>query len=396
MIQRGKRFWVKLLVGVAYGILVVDVLVLAVLVAPLRASPQVSTDALADHERPSETFADQVLVLPTHDPSKPWPTRTPLPTPTPWLVAVVRLAAQRQAELESARSAAQAHANPSGIAPTPEPAGASIQTATTPTNAVALADNSSNGGGAQKAQIQPAGTAARSQLEASPAGTPSPTPEAPSSAEPSGTATPTAPAPAESQETPTDAPGPTLTPATPEPSPAKTQGDEAQFTAYVEGHYNTIADQPLEITGVTFAHPDSGIPLVTVELSGGVWNNVFAAQAVDVIADYGGRLLNDTKSYFNGQSCSVNVVSRYETSDPDGCTSIPSWCYLGGYNQASQAWSVVWTYVIGTSTDGTDSVQTWNAVRENGFAAGRGKVFGMLNSDDLILSFRSLHKISHG
>jgi hypothetical protein len=364
VIQRDKRFWVKLLVGVDYGILVVDVLVLAALVVPFRASSQVPTDARGLPARSTEPVADQVLVLPTHDPSKPWPTRTPLPTPTPWLVAMVRLAAQRQAELELARSTAQALANSSSIAPTQEPAGASIQPASTPTTAVALADSSLSGGGAQKAQVQPAATAGRaatSQMRTTSAGTPSPTLAAPSPAEPFGTLAPTAVVPVEGLITPTSVPSPTLTPATLEPSPSKTQGDEAQFIAYVEGHYNTIADQPMEITGVTFAHPDSGIPLVTVEVSGGVWNNVFAAQPADVIADYGGRLLNDTKSYFNGQSCSVNVVSKYETSDLDGCTNIPSWCYLGGYNQASQAWSVVWTYVIGTSTDESDSVQTWNA-----------------------------------
>ena len=53
-------------------------------------------------------------MIPTHDPAKPWPTRTPLPTATPWLEAAVRLAAQRQAELASMRNAAQTPASLAG------------------------------------------------------------------------------------------------------------------------------------------------------------------------------------------------------------------------------------------------------------------------------------------
>jgi len=165
---------------------------------------------------------------------------------------------------------------------------------------------------------------------------------------------PTAAAPAETPDAPTSLPSATL-------SPATASSNEAQFTAYVQDHYSTIAGQALEITAVTFAPPETGIPIVTVEVSGGTTNNVFAAQTADVVADYGRRLLNDAKSFCNGQSCAVTVVSKYETSDPDGCTRNPNWCYLRVYNEASQAWSVVWTYVVGTFDGGSDSVQTWNA-----------------------------------
>jgi hypothetical protein len=345
--QRHRYFWVKLMVGAVLGTLVVDVLVLAVLVVPLRASPQGSARTRDLRAGPTQMVANRVIMIPTHDPSKPRPTRTPIPTATPWLMAAVRLAAQRQAELASVRNAAMAATIPVGAVPAPGPGDIPVPTMSSPTATAASAGT--------------VGLTASSQVEVTPAGTPSPTLEVPSSAEPSGTVTPTAEVAAETSDAPTSVPSPTLTPATPEPSPSPTQGDEAQFTAYVEGRYNTIADQPLEIVSVTSVHSETGIPLVTVEVSGGVWNNVLAAQTADVIADYGRRLLNDIKSYFNGQSCSVNVVSKYETSDTDGCTSSPSWCYLGGYNQASQAWSVVWTYVVGTSTEGSDSIQTWNA-----------------------------------
>ena len=367
MAKWNRRFWVKLLVGIAYGILAVDVLVLAVLVVPLRASSQVSAETRGLPTRPTETVADQILILPTHDPSKPWPTRTPVPTATPWLVAAVRLAAQRQAELASMRNAAQMSAMSAEAVPEPGPDGTSIPTVSSPTVLVPTAASASSGGPqglARQSQHQPADTdrrAATLQVGAIPAGSPSPTLTVPSSVESSGAITPTVALPATTPDAGTSEPSPTLTPVTPEPSGSKASGDEAQYTAYVEGHYNTIADQPLEITAVTFVHPETGVPLVTVEVSGGAMNNVFAVQSADVVADYGRRLLNDTKSFFNGQPFSVNVVSKYETSDADGCTRSPNWCYLRGYNQAGQAWSVVWTYVVGTSTDGSDSVQTWNA-----------------------------------
>jgi hypothetical protein len=347
MPPRNRYYWVKLMMGTVLGILVVDVLVLAVLVVPLRASPQVSARTRDLRAGPTQMVANQVIMIPTHDPSKPRPIRTPTPTATPWLVAAVRLAAQRQAELASVRNAAMAAASSVGAVPAPGPGDTPVPTMSSP-----MATSASAG------TVDPTAT---TQVEVTPAGTPSPTLEAPSSAGSSDIVSPPASVAAETSDAPTSVPSPTLSPSTPEPSPSETQGDEAQFTAYVEGHYNTIADQPLEIVSVTFVHPEAGILLVTVEVSAGVWNNVLAAQTADVIADYGRRLLNDTKSYFNGQSYSVNVVSKYETSDTDGCTSSPSWCYLGGYNQAGQAWSVVWTYVIGTSTEGSDSIQTWNA-----------------------------------
>jgi hypothetical protein len=347
MARRDRYYWGRLLIGAAFGILVVDVLVLAVLVVNLRAAPQVSPGTRDLPERPVQTVADQVLMLPTHDPAKPWPTRTPLPTATPWLEAAVRLAAQRQAELASVRNAAQPAASLAGDIPTPEPIDTSIPSMLSTTVA---AESTST-----------VGFIATLQVGAMPAGMPGPTLEASSSVESSGTITRTAAAPAEIPDAANSVPSPTLSPETPEPTPSEFTGDEAQFIAYVEGHYNTIADQPLDITAVTFVHLETGIPSVTVEVSEGTTNNVFAVQTADVVADYGRRLLNDVKSFFNGQSCIVNIMSTYETSDADGCTRSPNWCDLRDYSQASQAWSVVWTYAVGTSIEGSDSLQTWNA-----------------------------------
>jgi hypothetical protein len=361
--HRDRYFWVKLMLGTSLGVLVADLLVLAVLIVPLRASPQVSPGTRALSVRSTQAVVDQLLSLPTHDPSKPWPTRTPQPTATPWLVAAVKLATQRQAELASVRNAAMTAASSAGAAPASGSGDTSSQTMSSSADAGAPAGSPLSL--ARQAQVQLAGTppgpTATSQTGAILAGTRAPTVVLPPSAEPSGTVTPISAAPSETSDAPTSVPSPTLLTATPEPSLSTAAGDEAQFTAYVQDHYNTIADQPLDIVAVTFAHPETGIPLVTVEVSGGTTDNVFAAQTADAVADYGRRLLNDAKSFCHSQPCAVSVVSKYETSDPDGCTRNPSWCYLRAYNEASQAWSVVWTYVVGTFDGGSDSVQTWNA-----------------------------------
>ena len=347
MAHRDRYFWVRLLSGAVFAILILDVLVLAILVVPLSASQTALTNSRDLVALPAQAAEDQVLMLPTHDSSKPWPTRTPIPTATPWLVAAVRLATQRQAELASVRNAAQTPASLAEAMRTQGPRGTAIPTVSSP------ADDTASAG--------TVGPAAAPQGGAIPIGTPNPTLEVSSSVESSSIITSTAAVPAEIPDAADSVPSPTPSRATPEPSQEPASSDEAQFTAYVQDHYNTIADQPLDITAVTFAHSETGIPIVTVEVSGGTTNNVFAAQTGDAVADYGRRLLADTKSYFNGQPCAVSVVSKYETSDPDGCTRNPSWCYLRVYNEASQSWSVVWTYVVGTFDGGSDSVQTWNA-----------------------------------
>jgi hypothetical protein len=344
--HRDGYFWVRLLSGAGFAILILDVLVFAILVVPLRASQQAPSNPRELGALPTQAAEDQVLMLPTHDPSKPWPTRTPIPTATPWLVAALRLATQRQAELASMRNAEQTPASLAGAMRTPGPSGTAIPTMSSPSADPAFAGT--------------LGPTAAPQVGATPIGTPNPTLEVSASVESSDIITPTAAVPAEIPYAADSVPSPTLAPATPEPSQSPASS-EAQFTAYVADHYNTIADQPLDITAVTIAHPETGIPQVTVEVSGGSTNNVFAAQTADAVADFGRRLLADTKSYFDDQSCAVSVVSKYETSDPDGCTRNSSWCYLRVYNEASQAWSVVWTYVIGTYDGGSDSVQTWNA-----------------------------------
>ena len=359
MAQRDRCFWVKLMMGAILGILVVDVLLLAVLVVPLRASPQMSARTGDLRTGPTQIVANRVIMIPTHDPSKPRPTHTPIPTATPWLVAAIRLATQRQVELASVRNAAMTAANSAGAVPASGPGDTSSQTMSSSAEPGAPAGSPVSL--ARQAQVQPPGSSATSQTGAIFAGTPGPTLAPPSIAEPAGTVMPIAAMPAETPDAPTSVPSPTLSPATPEPSQASASSDEAQFTAYVQDHYNTISDQPLDITAVTVAHPETGLPLVTVEVSGGTTNSVFAAQTADAVADYGRRLLADIKSYFNGQPSAVSVVSKYETSDPDGCTRNPSWCYLRVYNEASQAWSVVWTYLVGTFDGGSDSVQTWNA-----------------------------------
>ena len=153
---------------------------------------------------------------------------------------------------------------------------------------------------------------------------------------------------------------PTPSQGTDQPPPPITPGDAAQFGAYVLDHYGVIAGQPMEIAVVSVDTTEAGQPEVVVEVVGSDASNVFAAQTAAAALDYGRRLLDDTKLYSGGQSCAVKVVSSYDTSYPDLCRSNPSWCTVGERDQSNSKWSIAWTYVLGTSTDAADSVETWN------------------------------------
>ena len=78
--------------GWAFAMLVVDVLALTCLVIPLAASQQKRAQPVAFSRRLTQNPVDQALILPTHDPRKPWVTRTPRPTATPWLTLAATLA----------------------------------------------------------------------------------------------------------------------------------------------------------------------------------------------------------------------------------------------------------------------------------------------------------------
>jgi hypothetical protein len=361
--QRNRFFWLKTLMVATLVILIGDVLALTCVVVPLAAPQEKRAKTPAFSARLTQSAMDQALILPTHDPRKPWVTRTPLPTATPWLIPSATLGPQRQATPGLARSATQIPANAFGAGGAPE----------------------SSGGVASAVPSPPATTV-------TPVGTPRPTLSSPQVVGPVGSISPTSllsadvrsvsmpgtapvsvaeivltdtPTPAgilptETLDTPASTPSPTRSQVTAQPPPPIVPGDEAQFTAYVMDRYGAIADQALDIVAINLDTAAAGALGVAVELSGDGASNVFAAQTAAAALDYGSRLLNDMKSYFSGQYYALAVASTYKTSSGDACIDNPTWCDLDTFDASANTWTVTWTYVRGTSIDGMDSVLTWN------------------------------------
>ncbi len=331
VVRRGRHFWLKVLVGLVFAILVLDVLALTYAVVPLAALQQKRAGPTAISARLTQSPVDQALILPTHDPRKPWVTRTPRPTATPWLILVATLAPQHLA--------------------TPGPTENATQVAPGATRAGATAESS---------RVVTPGAPSPVATVIQPVGAPSPT-LSPQSVEPTGLASS---AQAEFTETPTPAgmlPAETLVaPTSDQLPPPIAPDDAAQFGAYVWDNYNTIAGQPLDMVAVKVDTTEADRPKVVVEVLGNDANNVFATQTAAVMLDYGRRLLDDTKFYSGGQSCEIAVASMYKTSNGDTCTSNPAWCSVDTFDASANAWTVTWTYVRGTSVDGMDSVDTWN------------------------------------
>ena len=327
--RQDRHFGLRVLIGLMLAILVVDVLALTYVVVPLTAAQQKRTETPALSARLTRSAMDQALILPTHDPQKSRPTRTPTSAVTPWMIPTVTPEPQRPAM--------------------PEPMGSGATQA--PTNA---AGHGLTSGPSDAAALAMPSPATKTVL---PGDTPGLTLTLPPTTV---TATALPPGNDPLRET-LDALAGTAGETPSPPPPRITPGNEAQFEAYVRDHYNTIASQPLDIVAVTLDMADPSIPLFVVEVAGGDTNNVFAAQPAASVSDYGRRLLNDAKFYFSGQYCAITVVSTYETSFPDVCSNNSSWCDLVIYDQSNDSWTAAWTYVQGTSTDAADTVETWNA-----------------------------------
>jgi hypothetical protein len=342
VVRRDRHFWLKVLIGLVFAILVVDVLALTCVVVPLAASQQKHAEPPAFSPRLTNSPAEQALILPTRDPRKPWVTRTPRPTPTPWLILAATLTPQLPATPASAENASQVAADATGVVITPE-----------------------SGGIVAPGTPSPQATVIQS------VGSPSPISSAPQSVEPTGlaqaeltdTPTPAGMLPTETQVAPFVTPSPTWPPGTDQPPPPIVPGDQAQFTTYVMDQYATIAGQALTIATTTLDITDAGAARVVVDVAGDDENNVFAAQTAAAALDYGHRLLNDLKYYFNGQNCVIEVTSTYVTSNGDACKNYPTWCTLDTFDASANTWIVTRTYVRGTSDKGSDSVETGNTVQ---------------------------------
>jgi hypothetical protein len=344
-------------------LVVIDVLALTVVLPllPAEAAPAI-TPVLSI--RLTQTAVVQALILPTRDPNRPWPLRTPTPTATPWPV----LLAMREPRPNVVQQPAPAEENPPRSSPAQAtgPSTPAIRAATTRKPGATSASIAVRAPGVPTSNIQHPNPAPPTAVVPPPDVVP--TQELPASATiaPTDVATPT-PGAVPTQEppaTPTIAPThvatPTLAPATSQPPPPIAAGDAAQFQAYIQTHYDTILGQKFGIEAVSFSSAGPRTPGVTVQLRGNDKDNVFAAQTAAAALDFGRRLLNDTKFYYHEQPCVVTVISRYETTDATPCAHDPAWCYVRGYNQARKSWSIVRTYVRGTYIGESTEVQVWN------------------------------------
>ena len=341
MVDRGDRhFWLKVIIGVVFAILVVAVLALAYAVIPLAASQQKRAEPPTLFSRLTYSPVEQALILPTHDPRKPWVTRTPRPTATPWLFLATTIAAERLATPRPRGNAAQGALDAVRIDTVPKLSGviapvalSSKVTGTEPVESSGPTLLSAQGG-------EPTGSISQ---------TPSPSVD-------DGAAM----LPIETLEAPTSTLDPTQLQVTDQPPPPIMPGDPAQFTAYVMDQYGAIAGQVLTIAATTLDTTENGAARLVVEVAGDGASDVFADQTAAAALDYGHRLLNDLKYYFNGQNCAIEVINTYETSNGGACTNNPPWCILDTFDASANTWMVTRTYVRGTSVIGLDNVETGN------------------------------------
>jgi hypothetical protein len=323
--QRDKHL-LQVLIGVVCALLIVDVLALIFMVAPLRALQQARADTASLAARPPRTTMDQALILPTHDPRKPWGTRTPRQTSTPRLI-------------HTATSA---------------PVGNATQM---PTNAPAPGTEPSVPDAVAPVAPSPTARAIR------PTSASSPTPTSRAAIVPTGAPTVVAVLLTTASDAPTGTPEPTQAPDPSQSPPSITPGDEAQFQAYVQYHYSSVAGQPLAISAVIFDTTEAGLPRITIRVAGddAAGENTGAGFGAGPKERYyyGYQLLEDAKLYFNTQSCAIAVVGEFEAFDPDACLNAPSWCTVGEHNQDNNSWPVKWIYVLGASIDGANEIQIW-------------------------------------
>ena len=309
--------------GVVFVVLAVGAAVLALIVRPAA----VPTFPLAGGASARGTRgAENVIILPPLGSQTPWPGGTPAPTAT-----------TRQP-----------------VSPTPEPPA--------DTRAPAAGSVVATSTGAPVTPQYPA------EWTSSPAATslaPSLEPSAtPTLALPPGTLPPAQTS--TLSETPVAAPnasptvGPSDTPLP--PSFPVTYDDLVDLEAYLRAARGTIAGQPLEILALTRDASSGAVPRFELEVAGSEADNVFAAQSAPDVLAYGRSILDDVKRYVGDQPCGITIVATYQTPSTDACSAAPVWCEVGASDDSTGTWTVSWTYVRGSYTGESSTVEAWNAV----------------------------------
>lgn len=351
MAKRDRRFKVKVLAlaGAGFVLLVVDVVILTLVVMPLAASTRTISTGLPARATQSTELA---LLLPTRDPRTPWPTVTPTPTGTQWPAPATHELPTATSVPAPVGSTALPNSTLAPATYVPEEGTASPQSTVAPAASSRSAKASSS-----MLITTPTPTLQAAALPPSApdtgAGPPAETPEPGETPGNAPSETPTATA----TNTPAANPGETALP----PAPPGTFDDLPDFETYLRIYRSGIAGQRFDIVSLTVDRADAALPHFVLEVAGSETDNVFAAQPPAAVLDYGRGFLDDAKRYLGDEHCAVAFVSTYKTSNGDACSQVPAWCQLGTFDQSTNTWTVIWTYVRGSFTGGPYTVEAWNA-----------------------------------
>jgi hypothetical protein len=156
--------------------------------------------------------------------------------------------------------------------------------------------------------------------------------------------------------TPTQDPSETPSP----PSPPATPSDLVNFESFLLTNRNTIAGQPFDIVSLTMEWVNGNIPRFVLTIAGNETDNVFATQSAADVIEYGRTLLDDVKRYLGDVPCEIAVENTYTTPSTDACSDTPAWCTIGDFEQSTNTWPVTWTYVRGSYSGVSDTLEAWN------------------------------------
>jgi hypothetical protein len=367
--DRNRRLWISLLVSASVCLLLAD-LALGRLIVRITASPPSGAGIRARTAVARDDAAELAMILPDPDPHRPVPAATPTSVPTPWVILETAPAPPTSSQ---------------AVSPAPSP--------TEPPTLPAATDTPSLPTASPTPAPAPKAAAVIARGSGPVVTTPTPTPfgyKGPPTPLPTLTPSSSTGTSPQAGETTTEggaaaggvgnlssdsaqlasgnnSPGSTgvVSGATTEPTPTAeaplpfAPGDEAAFVDYVQGHYNTLAGQPLDVASVGFVQRSDGLPAVEVEINVTPASNPLSAQTDDLQA-YATQLLDDTVAYFASQPTGVQIVGDFATQSQDECASSPASCFVNGFISDSDGWSVSWVYVTGFFDGQADTLDYWS------------------------------------
>ena len=136
---------------------------------------------------------------------------------------------------------------------------------------------------------------------------------------------------------------------------------EAEFKAYLQSKYSSIAGTPLQIEEISIWNEGGSYPLraVDIELTRDCAIYVFADQTRANATTYGTSLLRDAIAYFGGQDCSAYVSETFYTYDLQDYYFDDEWYYIGDFD-VDDGWYISKDYVKAYFLNGSEDVEVWN------------------------------------